>query len=52
MSITNSILKLLNMKDKNINFDENYLEEITVNGKRSLIFRGYLDVDLNQAFQC
>ena len=52
MSITNSILKLLNMKDKNINFDENYLEEITVNGKRSLIFRGYLDVDLKCCPQC
>lgn len=52
MSITNSILKMLNMKDKNINFDENYLEEITVNGKRSLIFRGYLDVDLKCCPHC
>ena len=27
MSINNSILKLLNMKDKNLNFTENFVEE-------------------------
>ena len=27
MSITNSITKLLNMEDKNLNFNENILEE-------------------------
>ena len=28
MSITNSILKLLNMKDSNLNFNENFIEEV------------------------
>ena len=31
MSINNSILKLLNMEDKNINFNENFLEEKIIN---------------------
>lgn len=35
---------MLNMKDKNIKFYENFLDEIVIKGKRSLIFNGYLDV--------
>ena len=33
MSITNSITKLLNMEDKNLNFNENFLEERKINGR-------------------
>lgn len=43
MSITNSILKILNMKDKNIKFDENFFEERNIKNKRCLIFKGYLE---------
>ena len=42
MSISNSILKLTNMKDKNIIFNENFLEEREINNKRSLVLIGYL----------
>jgi len=34
MSITNSILKLLNMKDNNIKFDESFLEARNIKWKR------------------
>lgn len=44
MSITISILKTLNTKDKNIKFDENYLEERYIKEKRSLIFKANIDV--------
>ena len=43
MSITNCTLKLLNMKDKNLKFSENYLEERNINNKRCLIIKGYLE---------
>ena len=43
MSITNCTLKLLNMKDKNLKFSENYLEERIINNKRCLIIKGYLE---------
>ena len=42
MSITNSILKLLNMKDSNLIFNENFIDERKIKGKRCLIFSGYL----------
>ena len=42
MSITNSITKLLNMEDKNLNFCENFLEERQIKGRRCLIIKGYL----------
>ena len=42
MSITNSILKLLNMEDKNLIFSENFIEERTINNKRCLVILGYL----------
>ena len=45
MSITNSILKLLNMKDLNLNFNENFIEERQIKGKRCLVFLGYLKND-------
>ena len=45
MSITNSILKLLNMEDKNLIFSENFIEERTINNKRCLVILGYLKND-------
>ena len=33
MSINNSILKLLNMEDKNINFTEKFVEEREINNR-------------------
>ena len=33
MSITNSITKLLNMEDKNLNFNEDFLEERKIKKK-------------------
>lgn len=46
MSITNSILKLLNMKDSNLIFNENFIEERIIKNKRCLVFLGYLKNDL------
>ena len=34
--------KLLNIKDKNITFQEDYLEEIKINGVTSFVFKGNL----------
>ena len=48
MSINNSILKILNMKDKNIKFNENFLEERNIKNKRCLIFKAYLE----NSFEC
>ena len=42
MSITNSITKLLNMEDKNLNFNENFLDERKIKGRRCLVIKGYL----------
>lgn len=42
MSINNSILKMINMKDKNLNFNENFVEERIIKGKRCLVILGYL----------
>ena len=42
MSITNSILKLLNMEDNNLIFNEIFLEEKKIKGRRCLTFIGYL----------
>ena len=43
MSINNSILKLLNMKDKNLNFTENFVEERNIKNRRSLVIKTFLD---------
>ena len=45
MSITNSILKLINMKDPNLIFNENFIEERQIKDKRCLVFLGYLKND-------
>lgn len=52
MSINNSILKILNMKDENIKFNENFIEERTIQNKRSLVFKGYLENNLEYCPFC
>jgi len=52
MSITNYTLKLLNMKDENIKFDENYLEERYIKDKRCLVFKGYLENNIEYCPNC
>jgi len=46
MSINNSILKLLNMKDKNLNFNENFVVEREIKNKRCLVILGYPSLTL------
>ena len=45
MSINNCILKTLNMEDQNITFKDFFVEEREINGKRSLVYLGYLKND-------
>ena len=52
MSINNSILKLLNMEDKNINFNENFVEERKIKNKRCLVILGYLKNDFEYCPCC
>lgn len=52
MSISNSILKLLNMEDPNLIFDENFLEERIVNEKKCLIIKGYLSNEFEYCPKC
>ena len=42
MSIINSILKIINMKDKNFIFNENFITERKIQEKRCLVILGYL----------
>ncbi len=42
MSISNSILKSLNMEDKNVIFNENFVENRKIKGKKVLVYKGYL----------
>ena len=52
MSINNSILKLLNMKDKNLNFNENFVVEREIKNKRCLVILGYLKNDFEYCPCC
>ena len=52
MSITNSITKLLNMEDKNLNFNENFLEERKIKGRRCLVIKGYLSNSFKYCPKC
>lgn len=40
------------MKDKNINFFENFLEERKIKGKRSLVYMGYLSNKISKCPYC
>lgn len=42
MSINNYILKILNIKEENVIFCENFVDEKEIKGNRSLVFNGYL----------
>lgn len=42
MSLSNSITKLLNFKDNNLIFDENFFESRTIKNKKCSIIKGYL----------
>ena len=46
MSLSNSITKMLNMEDVNLNFNKNFLEERKIKGKRCIVIKGYLKVDV------
>ena len=52
MSLSNSITKLLNMKDNNLNFNENFLDERKIKGQRCLVIMGYLKNDLDFCPHC
>ena len=52
MSLSNSITKLLNMEDNNLNFNEDFLEERKIKGKRCLVIMGYLKNDLEFCPHC
>ena len=52
MSITNSITKLLNMEDTNLKFNEDFLEERKIKGKRCLVIKGYLEEKLEYCPKC
>lgn len=52
MSISNFILKILNMKDENIKFNESFVEKRTIQNKRSLVFKGYLENNLEYCPLC
>ena len=52
ISITNSITKLLNMEDKNLNFNENFIEERKIKGRRCLIIKGYLSNSFEYCSKC
>ena len=52
MSINNSILKLLNMKDKNLNFNENFVVGREIKNKRCLVILGYLKNDFEYCPCC
>ena len=40
------------MEDDNLNFDENFLEERNIKGKRSLIIKGYLENKIEYCPKC
>ena len=52
MSITNCILKTLNMEEKNITFYENFVEERNIKGKRSLVYMAYLSNEVSKCPYC
>jgi len=52
MSISNSILKMLNFKEKNLIFSEDFCEERIINKKRCLIIKGYLKNEFEFCPKC
>ena len=52
MSLTNIILKTLNLRDTNIKFYEKSITEKVVKGKRSLIYHAYLTYEVETCPKC
>lgn len=52
MYISNCILKILNILDTNITFNENCVNEEVIKNKRCLILTGYLDEHPNSCHNC
>ena len=52
MSITNSILKLLNMEDANLTFSENFIEKRVINNKECTVIMGELTNKLSHCPHC
>lgn len=52
MSQNNYIVNLLNLKDKNIEFKDNFYSEGTVNGIESKIFTGILSYTPDACYNC
>ena len=52
MSINNCILKTLNMEDPNIIFNDFFVEERQIKGKRSLVYLGYLENNFEYCPKC
>lgn len=52
MSHNYYILKSLNLKEENIFFKDNYLEERFIKGKRSLVYSGYLSYKPEYCYAC
>ena len=52
MSISNSILKSLNMEDKNVIFNEFFIENRKIKGKKVLVYKGYLKNDYEYCPVC
>ena len=52
MSLSNSITKMLNFKEKNLIFNENFFESRIIKNKRCSIFKGYLKNDFEYCPKC
>lgn len=52
MSLSNCITNLLNFKEKNLIFDENYFESRIINDVRCTIIKGYLKNDFEYCPKC
>lgn len=52
MSLSNCITNLLNFKEKNLIFNENFFESRIINGARCTIIKGYLKNDFEYCPKC
>ena len=52
MSHNNCILTLLDLKDKNITFSENWMEDVQINGIRSKVISGILSFQPTHCYNC
>ncbi|UUF06892.1 transposase family protein [Turicibacter bilis] len=52
MSHNNCILTLLDLKDKNITFSENWMKDVQINGIRSKVISGILSFQPTHCYNC